>query len=53
MTDTATVPKTCPAFSAGGDTCPYCGAYVGELGWMGTHTPMTPHPAPETLSAQL
>lgn len=31
--------KVCPPFSAGGDHCPWCGADVGEYGYLHTHTP--------------
>ena len=32
-------PKPCPAFSAGGEYCPWCGTHVGEYGHLHEHTP--------------
>lgn len=31
--------RSCPAFSPGGEYCPWCGKHVGEYGWMRDHTP--------------
>lgn len=45
MTETNTDPKPCPAFSPGGEYCPWCGKHVGEYGWMRDHTPK-PKPTP-------
>ena len=44
-------PKACPAFTSGGDSCPWCGRHVGEYGWMRDHMPQPlATPRPEFLS---